>query len=556
MRKGSREKAADNTKIIHMAGEKINRKFIKKRPDRKIKIPPPVSCSLICAHKNDMIRKIFKGCDCFLQRNEMKNIDVRGDDMVFSSMLFVFFFLAANLISQMVLKTPKSKNIAMLVFSLVFYSWSGPKYLFLLLLMSLICWLGGLLVYTLPEGRKKPAMGITVALCLLILCIFKYTGLILGTTQSLFGVPEIVPTIVLPVGISFYTFQLISYVVDVYRGEVAPQEKYWKLLLYASLFHQCIAGPIVRYRDVNEDIERRIASRKELSRGITRFTVGLAKKAVLANGCAAIADELLGLDAAGLAAVPALGILLGAFAFTLEIYLDFSAYSDMAIGMGLMCGFHYKENFDYPYMSVSIKEFWNRWHISLGTFFRDYVYIPLGGNRCSTGRQIFNLAVVWGLTGLWHGASWNFLLWGLFYGLLLILERFVLKDKLAAIPGAARRFIVFILVMFGWILFYYTDFGLLGTALKGLFGLNGNGLNNTSTGMIFKNNIWFLIFATIAVTPLGKTLRTMLNNAGRRSEALSLVNTVWEVMHPALLLIVSAMALAGDSYNPFLYFRF
>ena len=477
--------------------------------------------------------------------------------MVFSSMLFVFLFLTANLISQMALRSPKAKNIAMLIFSLIFYSWSGPRYLLLLLLMVFFCWMGARQMERQSDqaGRKR-CLVITVALCLLILGIFKYTGFLLSNIQAVFGVPSVIPEIALPIGISFYTFQLISYVVDVYRGEVRAQEKYWVLLLYASLFHQCIAGPIVRYQDIALDIAHRKATLAEISRGISRFTVGLAKKAILANGCAVVADTFFALGQEELAAVPVTGILLGAFAFTLQIYLDFSAYSDMAIGMGLMCGFHYKENFNYPYVSRSVAEFWRRWHISLGSFFRDYVYIPLGGNRCAVPRQILNLFVVWFLTGLWHGASWNFVLWGLFFGLLIGLERFVLKERAAYIPALVRILVVFLLVMFSWILFKFTDFTLLTTAVKGLFGLNGNGFTSVSVALTFRNNLFFLLFCAIAATPLGMYLRRILRNLSRRGDGFFWLNCAWEFLHPVLLLILSAMALAGDSYNPFLYFQF
>ena len=477
--------------------------------------------------------------------------------MVFSSMLFVFLFLTLNLLSQIYLQDTKKKNIAMLVFSLIFYSWSGPRYLILLVGMTFICWMGALLISSTPVGKiQKRYMILTVTLCLVILGIFKYTGFFLSNFQSIFGVPKVIPQIVLPIGISFYTFQLISYVVDVYRGEVKPQRKYWMLLLYASLFHQCIAGPIVRYQHVAEDIRRRKVSLDEISAGISRFTVGLAKKAVLANGCAAVADSLLSSNAAELAAMPALGIFLGGVAFTLQIYLDFSAYSDMAIGMGLMCGFHYRENFNYPYISDTIREFWRRWHISLSSFFRDYVYIPLGGNRCSRNRQILNLFIVWGLTGLWHGASWNFVLWGLYFGVLLCLERFVLEDKLPRIPRVLRHVIVMLLVILSWLIFKFTDLSLLGTALKGLFGLNGNGFTGVNVALAFKNNVYFLIFCVIAVTPLGKTLRLMLKNLSRGSVPFYWLNAAWDIVHPVLFIILSAMALAGDSYNPFLYFQF
>ena len=471
-------------------------------------------------------------------------------------MLFVFLFLPANMLSQTLLKTPRAKNRAMLVFSLIFYSWAGPRYLLLLVGMTLICWLGALAIERSGESMSAFWLTLTVGLCLVILGVFKYLGFILGTARDLFGVPEVVPSIALPIGISFYTFQLISYVADVYRGEVEAQSSYWMLLLYASLFHQCVAGPIVRYRDVRDDLLRRRAKPAEVSRGVSRFAVGLTKKAVLANGCAAIADRLLLTDAGAMAAVPAMGVLLGAVVFTMQIYLDFSAYSDMAIGMGLMCGLHYRENFDYPYLSGSVAEFWRRWHISLGSFFRDYVYIPLGGSRCGAGRQLFNLAVVWFLTGLWHGASWNFVLWGVYFGVLLAVERFVLGPRQERLPGAVRHGGVLVLAVFGWILFKFTDMALLGTAIKGLFGLNGNGFTSAAVGLLFKNNVYFLLFAAVACTPLGRLAHTVLRNLGRRSDILYWVGAAWDVMCPVLCLVLSAMALAGDSYNPFLYFQF
>ncbi len=477
--------------------------------------------------------------------------------MVFSSMLFVFLFLAANLVSQAVLKTTKAKNIAMVVFSLIFYGWAGPKYLLLLLGMVLICFLGGLMVEKAQEqSMRKTYMIITVALCLVILGIFKYTGFFLSNIQAILGVPKVIPEIALPIGISFYTFQLLSYVVDVYRGEVEAQKKYWMLLLYASLFHQCVAGPIVRYQDVCEDIEKRKNTIQEISNGISRFTIGLAKKAILANGCAVIADGFFAVTTEELAVLPVLGVMLGALAYMLQIYLDFSAYSDMAIGMGLMCGFHYKENFNYPYLADSAGEFWRRWHISLSSFFRDYVYIPLGGNRCKVSRQMLNLFVVWFLTGMWHGANWNFIFWGLYYLVFQVLERFILKERFTSLPKAVRHIYLLVVVYIGWIIFKFTDMTQLGIVLKGLVGLNGNGFTNVNVTLTLKNNIFFLLFAAISVTSFGKTFRLILKNLSRRGGTWFVINGVWEVVHPVLLLVLSAMALVGDSYNPFLYFQF
>ena len=386
--------------------------------------------------------------------------------MVFSSLLFVFLFLALNLVSQAALRGARQKNIAMLLFSLVFFSWAGPRYVVLLLLDTALCWFFAICIEREPQ-RKKLHLSLCVALVLLVLGIFKYTGFLMGNLQSLFGWPEVIPQIVLPIGISFYTFQLISYVVDVYRGEVRAQKKYWILLLYASLFHQCIAGPIVRYRDVAQDLAKRQVHTEEVSRGVSRFTVGLAKKAVLANSVAVLADRWLPMTTEGLAKIPTAGLWLGGLCYMLQIYLDFSAYSDMAIGMGLMCGFHYKENFNYPYIASSVTDFWRRWHISLSTFFRDYVYIPLGGNRRGKGRQLLNLFIVWGLTGLWHGASWNYVLWGLYFFLFLVIEKFLLGEKQQRIPAVLRHLFLLIIVYFCWVIFRFRDAAALGMALIG-----------------------------------------------------------------------------------------
>ena len=392
--------------------------------------------------------------------------------MVFSSLLFVFLFLALNLVSQAALRGARQKNIAMLLFSLVFFSWAGPRYVVLLLLDTALCWFFAICIEREPQ-RKKLHLSLCVALVLLVLGIFKYTGFLMGNLQSLFGWPEVIPQIVLPIGISFYTFQLISYVVDVYRGEVRAQKKYWILLLYASLFHQCIAGPIVRYRDVAQDLAKRQVHAEEVSRGISRFTVGLAKKAVLANSVAVLADRWLPMTTEGLAKIPTAGLWLGGLCYMLQIYLDFSAYSDMAIGMGLMCGFHYKENFNYPYIASSVTDFWRRWHISLSTFFRDYVYIPLGGNRRGKGRQLLNLFIVWGLTGLWHGASWNYVLWGLYFFLFLVIEKFLLGEKQQRIPAVLRHLFLLIIVYFCWVIFRFRDAAALGMAHTSFANPNG-----------------------------------------------------------------------------------
>ena len=435
--------------------------------------------------------------------------------------------------------------------------------------MVLINWIFGLMIEK-YRGQKLAKAGLIGAcICsLTLLGIFKYLTLILGTTHDLFGLPSVVPQILLPIGISFYTFQLLSYVVDVYRGEVEAQTHFFRLLLYTSLFHQCIAGPIVRYKDISEEILYRQINRGEVARGINRFAAGLAKKAVLANTCGLLADQFILTDAAvadvsqftqnaaALSAKPAVILWMGVLFFMLQIYLDFSAYSDMAIGMGLMIGFHYKENFNYPYLSSTVSEFWRRWHISLGSFFRDYVYIPLGGSRKGLGRTILNLFVVWALTGLWHGASWNFVLWGLYFFIFIALERLFLNKVFARLPGFVSHVYLLIVVFFGWILFRFKNMALIGVVLKGMFCQNGNPWTTFEANTTLLNYIFFLVIAVIAVTPVVHNIGRAITAASGRSAAWFRVNSVAQVAMPLALLLISTMSLVGNSYNPFLYFQF
>ena len=471
-------------------------------------------------------------------------------------MLFAFAFLVICYGAYFILgKNIKTQNIILLISSLIFYAWGGPILVLLLCLMTFVCWGGAIVVEKQRNQKRRNALCIvTCATCLSLLFIFKYTNFLLTNISMLFGSGEVFNSIALPIGISFYTFQLISYVIDVKRHEVEAEKKYWVVLLYASLFHQCIAGPIVRYQDVANDIHNRQPNLKETSDGFVRFAIGLAKKAILANGCAAIADSLIVLDSEKLAAQSSTGILLGIFCYALQIYLDFSAYSDMAIGMGLMIGFHYKENFNYPYIADSVTDFWRRWHISLSTFFRDYVYIPLGGNRVSVPRHIFNLFVVWALTGFWHGASWNYLIWGLYFFGFLMLEKFVIKPKrdsrlYVKIP---KILLTMLVVYFGWMIFKFEDMSHLLVAIKGIFCGNGNTFTSLTVKSQFTSNIFFLILATVACTPILPTAKKMLCKT-KIGEGLCLcIMTV----APAILIILSAFTLAGDTYNPFLYFQF
>lgn len=476
--------------------------------------------------------------------------------MVFSELFFVFFFLVLCMACLFLAHTVKRQNLVLLLFSLIFYAWGGPLLILLLCGMTLVCYLGARVIDFFEDRfYKKLGLLMTVSICLILLGFFKYSTFLANTLDGIFHFETPIPNIVLPIGISFYTFQLISYVADVFFGKVTAQKKFWILLLYASLFHQCVAGPIVRYEQVCRELESRTLSVPELSRGITRFSIGLAKKAVLANTCGALVAELWAAEV--LPTASSLAVFLGGVFYMLQIYLDFSAYSDMAIGMGMMCGIHYAENFNYPYTATSVSDFWRRWHMSLSTFFRDYVYIPLGGNRCSAGRQILNLLAVWALTGLWHGASWNYVLWGLYYFVFLVLEKFVLKPKKdSSLPmRLLRRVGVLCVVYFGWMLFYFEDLSLLGTALGSLFGANG--LADLYARTTLMGNLFFLILAMIACTPVLPTLRRFLAARQDRLSAGALKTVAaLDAAAPVLLLVLSLIFLVGNTYNPFLYFQF
>lgn len=486
--------------------------------------------------------------------------------MVFSSLLFIFAFLPICMAVYVAFKNIKAKNIVLLIFSLIFYTWGEPVYVCLLLFMTFCDWAAAILIDKADTAQKRKAL--LVLACIInigLIGYFKYTGFILSNIQNIFGVPENIPQILLPIGISFYTFQLLSYVVDVYRKEVPAQKNYLWLLLYASLFHQCIAGPIVRYKDVDYEILNRQVKTHEVAEGISRFTVGLGKKVLIANTCGNLSDTLLVADSlmagaptealAELSSRSAAGLWLGVLLYMLQIYLDFSAYSDMAIGMGLMVGFHFKENFYYPYTAKSVTDFWRRWHISLSTFFRDYVYIPLGGNRKGTFRTYRNLFIVWFLTGLWHGASWNFVLWGLFFFIFLVIEKIGLLKILEKIPSLFSRAYLLIVVFFGWILFRFSDFQYIPVVLKGMFCQNDNPLLDFETKTLFMGNIFFIAAAILAVTPLVKIISEKLR-ARKDKTAIRVIYTLLSILIPLVLLFFSAIALVGDAYNPFLYFQF
>ena len=486
--------------------------------------------------------------------------------MVFSSLFFLYAFLPANLLVYVLCPTQKAKNISLLVFSLIFYAWGEPKYVLLLAAMSFLDWFFALRIENTADGRGRKAwLFLACAFNLGLIGLFKYARLFC----SLFGeAPGWVKNIVLPIGISFYTFQLLTYVVDVYRREAEAQKSFWNVLLYASLFHQCIAGPIVRYKSIANELFTQRDPWRSLPSGVQRFATGLAKKVVLSNAMGALADSILLSDAAlanpasfesnlaTLSSLPVLAVWTGVIAYALQIYLDFSAYSDMAIGMGRMLGLHYPENFNYPYISRSVTEFWRRWHISLSSFFRDYVYIPLGGSRCSLPRNLLNLLVVWALTGLWHGASWNFVLWGLYFFVFLLLEKLFLKKLLDRLPLLSHLYLLLVVAV-GWVLFRNGDLRLAAAILRGMVGLNGNALTNFSAKVLLKNNLYILIFSMLASTPLFAALGRAISRPLKRSRGgRRLRNLFRYALLPIAMLLLATMGLVGDSYNPFIYFQF
>ena len=469
--------------------------------------------------------------------------------MVFSSLLFLYAFLPVCLLLYFLVPGLTGKNIVLLCASLVFYAWGEPVYVFLMLAVAALNWGFGLL---LGKKRSKGLLALCVALNLASLVVFKYAGFLVENCNALFGAAFRAPQISLPIGISFYTFQALSYSVDVYRKDVGAQRSYWKFLLYVSMFPQLIAGPIVRYVDVAAQIESRESDPENVFRGVTRFCVGLGKKVLLADHVGQVADQLLGGSFTG---ATTLGIWLGALMYMFQIYFDFSGYSDMAIGLGRIFGFRYMENFKLPYTSKSISEFWRRWHISLSSFFRDYVYIPLGGNR----RHVYlNLFVVWALTGLWHGASWNFVLWGLYFFVLLCIER-LLKKQLSKIPKPVRHVLTLLLILISWNVFYHTDLGRLRESFAIFFGFADSGFTSETTNMLLRNNLPLIAICAVGCSAIPQFTGNVVGLlcAEKREDGIGhKVYAGLTFVFDLALLALATISLAGSSYNAFLYFRF
>ena len=465
--------------------------------------------------------------------------------MVFSSLVFLFRFLPIFLLCYFIVPF-KFKNLVLFLFSLVFYAWGEPVYICLMLFSTVFDYINGLLIEKFGVKTKGAKIVLIVSLLgnLGLLGVFKYTDFILGNINNLLGTSIPLPELALPIGISFYTFQTLSYTIDVYRGVVPAQHNIISFGAYVAMFPQLIAGPIVQFKTVAEELNHRVHNWGNFYIGVRRFCIGFAKKVFLANNIGFVWSEIL----SNYANSSVLTLWLGLICFAFQIYFDFSGYSDMAIGLGRMLGFHYLENFNYPYVSKSITEFWRRWHISLGSWFRDYVYIPLGGNQKGFKRQIVNLSIVWLLTGIWHGASWNYVLWGIYYGILIIIEKLFLLKWLEKYNISSHIYTLF-LVLIGWGIFAIEDFSILTNYMSCLFGLGGLNIIDNQFIYYLQNYGVLLIICAIASVNYFSQGYSILK--AQRPWVKSLEN-----IFIIVVFVMSLAMLVNSTYNPFLYFRF
>lgn len=462
--------------------------------------------------------------------------------MVFTSISFIYYFLPLLLICYFVVPK-KFRNIILLMFSVLFYFYGEPKYILLMLIEVLISYVVGLLI---DKYKSKNILIIGIFIHVLLFGIFKYFNFVIINVNNLFHSNLNLLNVVLPIGISFYTFQIISYEIDVYNKKVNVQSNILKYFLYVFLFPQLIAGPIVRYQDVNNEIDNRNVTFEMFANGLRRFIIGLSKKVIIANNLGELCNIYLNLGDKSV-----LFTWIFAISYMLQIYFDFSGYSDIAIGLGKMLGFNFPENFNYPYMAKSITDFWRRWHMTLSSWFRDYVYIPLGGNKKGVLKQIRNILIVWSLTGLWHGASWNFIVWGLYFGILLILEKFILKKYFSNVPKFIKGIYTLFLVMISFVIFQGDSLSSAFNIIKGLFGLNGELFINNVTLYYLKGYVLFIVLGVIGSTNYVKNLVIKISN-GKGKKIINILEPIYLL----ILLIIVTMYLIDSSYNPFLYFRF
>ena len=480
--------------------------------------------------------------------------------MVFSNLFFLFVFIPAfalcyllggiidrNLLNKDVRRTHQARNMSLVIFSLIFYAWGEPVYVFLMMLCVLANYIIGLQIDK-QEQHRKAALAVGLVVNIAVLGVFKYANFFADILSQV-GIPVNSPNIALPIGISFYTFQSISYLIDVYRKESPVQHRFVDLLLYISMFPQLIAGPIVRYGTIADNIHQRHASTADIAYGVQRFLVGLGKKVILANQLSEISDLLLknNLDSLSVG-----GSWMGIIAFTLQIYFDFSGYSDMAIGMGRCLGFKFNENFNHPYCCNSITDFWRRWHISLGSFFRDYLYIPLGGNR---KHQALNILIVWFLTGMWHGASWNFIIWGVYFGIIVMVEKYTVLKIQKYIPNIFLHIYSLLLVIIGWGIFYFDDFGSMITFFNAFVG-NTKEVTDLLTETTLFDYFWLWIAAIVLSMPVFNALSWLLEKCVPNNSLRKGITVTAQVVFSVGVLILSTALLVGATNNAFIYTRF
>ncbi len=458
--------------------------------------------------------------------------------MVFSSLIFLIIFLPVTLIGYFVLPK-RCRNTVLLIASLVFYAWGEPIYVFLMILSILVNYVLGVDIGRSAGARRTVLLIAAIIVDLLTLGFFKYYGFVVDTINGIFSLSLPVRELALPIGISFYTFQILSYIIDVYRGRVEVQKNPLRFALYVTMFPQLIAGPIVRYAQIEKELTDRIVTPERVTRGAEIFLFGLAKKVLLANTLGALFTSVQGADGR-----TALTAWIGMTAYALQIYFDFSGYSDMAIGLGHIFGFTFPQNFDHPYIAASITDFWRRWHMTLGGWFREYVYIPMGGNRVRPWRHVCNILVVWALTGLWHGAAWNFVLWGLYYGVLLLLEKYLFRKVLDKCPAAIRHIYTLFFVMIGWVLFAAGGLSEAAGMLADLFGRHGLA-DLTAAYALRSYGLWIAAGILCALPQTFSWYR-------RRTHDLPALT----VLIGAALIFLCIASLVAGSYNPFLYFRF
>ena len=469
--------------------------------------------------------------------------------MVFSSVMFLFRFLPIFMLCYF-LVPGRMKNFILFLGSLFFYAWGEPIYVLLMLFSTVVDYVNGRMIERWQGSRKAVfPLAASVVINLAVLCFFKYADFLIQTVNSLAGSSLPLFELGLPIGISFYTFQTMSYTIDVYRGQAKVQKNLLDFGVYVTMFPQLIAGPIVKYREVEQRLHHRPVDVMAVSHGIKRFCFGLSKKVLLANNIGALWTEISGRNYQDISMLTAW---LGILAFAFQVYFDFSGYSDMAIGLGEILGFHFPENFNYPYISASITEFWRRWHISLGSWFREYVYIPLGGNRKGLQRQLVNILIVWMLTGIWHGAGWNFLLWGLWFAVLLVLEKLFLGKVLAWFPKVVGVLYTCVTVLIGWVMFALTTPAEIFGYLRAMAGTGG--FLDANAFYLGKENLVLLLIAAVASTPLAKQLANRLEKS--KTGLCMAVFRLGEKVIPAALLFLCIAGIVEDSYNPFLYFRF